>query len=543
MGNAKPALVLLLITVGFVLLIACTNVSNLVLARATGRRREAATRVALGAGWMRLAGLYLAESLLIAGAGGVLGIALAHASLRVLLDLYPGGTPRLDQVGVDSTVLLYTLGLSAATGFLLGVIPAFAAGRSNLQTALKAGGRMVGEGSGGSRLRDALVALEVAMAFVLLVGGGLLLRSFAKLTAVDPGFHADRILTLSVFLTPPKYPTLADRFHYVDRAKEAIAALPGVGSVAAVTDPPLGEGWLTMSVFEEGRPLSVAASPNVTFRGVSEDYFRLLGIPLRAGRFFDSTDDEDGQKVVVVNETFVRRVLSGGNVLGRRILWADEERDQTPMRIVGVVADVHHRRIDREEGPVVYAPIKQITFYWMRWFTFALEARDPESSGGMARDALLGVDPDQPVFQIRTLATAIASSLAERRFQLFLVQLFAVAALVLAALGVYGVISHTVTHRTHEIGLRLSLGARRRDILGLFVLRGMRWTLVGLVAGLAAAFVVTRYMTAMLFGITSLDPYTFAAVGILLAGVALSASYLPARRAAGLDPVRALRYE
>jgi putative ABC transport system permease protein len=423
------------------------------------------------------------------------------------------------------------------------MVPAIDAWRGGLSRSLKAGGRSELEGSRKSRLRDSLVALEVALSLVLLVGGGLLMRSFLKLTSVDPGFRAERTLTMSVFLTPPRYQTIPERWQYVERALERMAVLPGVQSAAAITDPPLSQGFMTMSVFEEGRPMDVAEAPDAAFRAVTEEYFGTLGIPLLEGRGFESRDDERGEKVVVVNESFAR-LWGEGSAIGRRIRWADAQRDQTPMRIVGVVRDIHSRGLDKDEGPAVYAPMRQITFPWLRWFTFALRAGgDAAALTGASRDALLGIDPDQPVFQIRTLENALASSVAERRFHLLLVQAFAAVALVLAALGVYGVISHTVSERTREIGLRVSLGARRRDILRLFVGRGMRFSLLGILAGLAAAAGLTRFMASMLFGIEPVDPWTFGTVALILGAVALAASFVPARRAAGFDPAKALRYE
>jgi putative ABC transport system permease protein len=542
-GKAEPALVLLLVAVGFVLLIACINVSNLMLTRAVARRRDAATRMALGARWTRLARGYLAESLSISLAGGVLGVLLAMLGLRVLLRLHPGGVPRLDQVGIDTGVLVFTLAVSAATGLALGLVPALDAWRGGLSSSLKAGGRAELEGSRGSRLRGLLVTLEVALSLVLLVGGGLLMRSFLKLTAVDPGFRAERTLTMSVFLTPPRYQTIPERWEYAERALVSIAALPGVQAAAAITDPPLSQGFLTMSVFEEGRPMALAEAYKAAFRAVSDGYFTTLRIPLREGRGIEPGDDERAEKVVVVNESFAR-LLGEGSVVGRRIRWADRERDPNPLTIVGVVNDIRSRGLDQNEGPAIYAPMKQITFGWLRWFTFALRAAgEAEALAGASRDALLRIDPDQPVFEIRTLESALASSVAERRFHLFLVQAFAAVALVLAALGVYGVMSHSVSERTREIGLRVSLGAQRRDILGLFVRRGMRFSVAGILAGLAAAAGLTRFMASMLFGVEPLDPWTFGTVALLLVSVALAASFVPARRAADFDPAKAMRYE
>jgi putative ABC transport system permease protein len=542
-GRAEPALLLLQVAVGFVLLIACTNVSNLMLTRAASRRRDAATRVALGAGFSRLARGHLAESLSIALAGGALGVLGAKVALGFLLLLHPGGVPRLDQVEIDPNVIAFALAVATATGLALGIVPVIDAWRGGLSSSLKAGGRSELDGSRRSRLRDALVTLEVALSLVLLVGGGLLMRSFLKLTAVDPGFHAERTLTMNVFLTPPRYQSIPERGQYVERAVESLGSLPGVQSAAAITDPPLGQGGLSMSVFEEGRPLAVAEATKASFRAVTDGYFRTLGIPLREGRGFEPGDDERSEKVVVINESLAR-VLGGGSAIGRRLHWADLERDRSPMRIVGVVRDVRSRGLDRDEGPALYAPMKQVTFPWLRWFTFALRATgEADALTLVSRDALLRIDPDQPVFQIRTLEEALASTVAERRFHLFLVQAFAAVALVLAALGVYGVISHTVSERTREIGLRVSLGAQRRDILGLFVGRGMRFSVAGILAGLAAAAGLTRFMASMLFGIEPIDPWTFGTVAFLLIAVAFAASLLPARRAAGFDPAKALRYE
>ncbi len=542
-GGTQNALLVLLGAVGCVLLIACANVGNLLLARTASRQREYAVRAALGAGRRRLLRQFLTENLLLALAGGALGVAVGEAGVRLLLRIHPGGLPRLDQVELDATVLGAALLLTLVAGVALGLLPALQFSRINLQGSLKEGARSTGERRHG-RMRSALVVAEVAVAVVLLVGGGLLLRSFAKLLAIEPGFATSRAMSMSVFLTPPGYRTMAERVNYCDRALANLLAVPGVEAAAVVTNPPLGEGWASYSFYEEGQPVAVADAPLTGFVAASEDYFSTLEIPLVAGRSFAPTDQADAPRVLVVNESFVRRMWPNETAIGKRLRWADAQRDVGPLEIVGVVRDARTWGLDKEEGPTAYAPVRQVTFPWVRWFSFVVRtAGAPEPLMASLRDQVLRADPDRPVYAMRTLEDALEASLAVRRFNMLLLEMFAAVALALAVVGIYGVISYTVTQRTQEIGVRIALGAQRADIWRLVVRGGMLWTLAGVALGLGGALVLTRYLQTLLFTIEPTDPATYAAVAATLLLVALAACWWPARRATLVEPMVALRHE
>ena len=542
-GDVQQPLLVLLGAVGCVLMIACANVGNLLLARTAARQRESAIRTALGAGRMRLLRQFLAENLLLGLTGGVAGVALGYAGLRLLVGMHPGGIPRLDLVTLNPIVFGFALALSLATGALLSLIPAWQASQLDVQTALREGARSAGS-RGRNLIRNGLVIAEVALAVVLLVGGGLLLRSFAKLSAVEPGFAVSRSLLMSVFLTPPGYRTIPERVAYTDRALAGLQSAAGVEAVAAVTDPPLGEGWLSMSFYEEGSPKAIADSPLTGFRAVSEDYFRAMQIAMRGGRTFERADDADRPRVVVVNESFARLLWPNGDAIGKRVRWSDPQRDVGPMEIVGVVADVRARGLEKSEGPVLYAPIRQITFPWMRWFTFVTRTSgDPRALVANLRAAAQSADPAKPLFAVRTLDEALDESLAERRFNMFLLQVFAALALLLAGVGIYGVVAYSVAQRTQEIGIRMALGAQQARVLRMVLSQGMAPTLAGIAAGILGSLGVTRFLMAQLFEVSPTDPVTLAAVAGGLAVVAALACLLPARRATQVDPVIALRSE
>lgn len=543
-GRVRPALLVLLGAVGFVLLTACANVGSLLLGRAVARARESAIRAALGAGRMRLLRQFLVENVLLALAGGAAGVAIGYLALPVIVHLHPGGIPRMDEVRLDALVLFVTLAVSIVTGLALGLIPGAQAWRTNLAGSLKEGGRNASGGASGARLRDVLVATEVALALVLLTGGGLLLRSFRNIIAVEPGFVSDRVLLLSAFLTPPGYRTTLERLDYVKRALENLETLPGVESAAAVTDPPLGESGLTLSFHEAGNPRTTADSPQAYFRATSDEYFRTLKIPLVRGRTFEPSDDRGSRVVVVINEALARQIWPNDDPLGKRIRWSDPMRDVGPIEVVGVVKDVKHRGRDANEGGVAYGSIRQVTFPWLRGFTFTVRtAGDPAPRTDSIRHAILRADPTKPLYDVRTVAEALDASVAERRFHLFVLQLFAVLALTLAAVGIYGVVSYSVAERTREVGLRMALGAEGTHVFRLVMRRGLRSTLTGLAVGIAAALGLTRFLASMLFAVEPTDPGTLAAVVAVLFAVAVGACAFPARRAVRIDPILALHEE
>lgn len=542
-GPVRLALLMLFGAVGAVLIIAGANVANLLLARAAAREGESAVRAALGAGRWRLFTHFLAESLVLGGLGGIAGLVLGYFGLHLLVRLHPGGIPRLDEVTLNLPVLGFAGGLALATGVALSLFPALKAVRLDLQSALRERGR----GNSGPRrmlTRSGLVVCEVALAMVLSVCSGLLFKSFVGVRAVAPGFATERVLMMSTFLTAPGYNQMAERTAYVDRALDALRGVPGVEIAAATTDPPLADGTMTMSFYEDGAPRSVADSPMAVSRAVSPEYFRSLQIDLVAGRQLAPSDVAASPRVAVVNESFARRVWPGADALGKSVHWSDPQRDVGPIRVVGVVRDGHSRGLEKGEGLAIYVPIAQITFPWLRSFNFVTRTvGDPRALTEPLRRTLQAVDPDRPVFGIRPLDEALDASLAERRFNMLLVQLFAALALLLSAVGIFGVVSSSVTERRREIGIRVALGGRREQITRLVVRQGMRPIVAGITLGAAGALVASRLLVSQLYAVRPTDPMTFTFVAAWLTSVALVACFLPARRATRVDPALALRQD
>jgi putative ABC transport system permease protein len=431
-----------------------------------------------------------------------------------------------------------------ATGIFLGFLTALQGTTGDLQTALQQGGRTGAAGAGADWVRSGLVVAEIALAFMLLIGGGLLLRSFSLLTAVDPGFHAEKILTMTALLTPPKYMRIADENTYARRALENVEKLPGVETAASISSLPLHDWTGQYGIVIEGRTSAPADEPLAGYHVITPGYFSTVGIPLMSGRGVAATDTETSQRVIVINRAMARKFWPGEDPIGRRIRWASGDLDQAWQTIVGVVGDVRASGLDKEAGPDIYAPYTQRTFPWLRQVCFVVRtANDPLAHLAETRRAILSVDPDQPLYDVSSFAQIVARSVAERRFQMLLLSAFAGLALVLAAVGTYGVISYGVTRRTQEIGIRMALGATPGNVMDLVLRRGLALTFGGLLLGIAGALALARTLSNLLYGVRPTDPATFAGVAALLAVAALAACAIPARRATRVDPLVALRHE
>jgi len=536
--QTRLMLIVFLAAVVFVLMIAAGNVANLLLARAAVREKEMAIRVALGAGRKRILSQLLVESMLLGCIGGGLGCALAMAATTVLKAMAPASVPRLDEVAVDARVLAFAMTLSVVTGILFGLAPALQASRSNVNEPLKEAGRSGGGGAAHQRLRDALVVAEVALSVALLVGAGLLVRSMWMLQNVNPGFDPHNILTMQVSLSGPLDATGDKARAFYRSTLEKVASLPGVVAAATSSIVPLSGGNTSIEIVVPGRPADAAGVvPSADWRVVSARYFGTLGVPLR-GRDFDDRDVGDSRSVIVSAET-VRRYWPGVDPIGRTFHWHDA--DGPVMTIVGVAADVRQLSLETEPAPVVYLP--STAFRWNPMFLLVRTAADPAALSAAIRNAVRAIDSNVPISNVRTADEIVARSVGPRRFNLFLLGSFAAVALLLACVGLFGVMSYLVSQRTHDIGVRLALGALPRDIFRLVVGRGMALAGGGAVLGVGAAFWLTRSLETLLFQVRPTDVLTFASVVIVLLGVALVACALPARRATRVDPVIALRYE
>ncbi|HKS41990.1 MAG TPA: ABC transporter permease [Blastocatellia bacterium] len=539
-GDVEPSLILLLSAVGFVLLIACANVANLLLARATSRQKEIAIRTAVGASRSRIIRQLLTESFVLALAGGLLGLLAALWSIDLLTAANLANIPRINEVSLDGRVFGFTMAVSILTGLIFGLVPAIGASKPDLNETLKEGGRSSTEGRHRNRLRGLLVISEVALSLVLLVGAGLLIKSFVKLSEVKLGFDTDNVLAVQIAPPRAKYPNPQDGANFFQQVIERTNELPGVESAGVVNMLPLSGGNTIITFTIEGRPVPAGQEPGANFRKVSADYFRTMGIPVLQGRVFTEHDTKDAPHVIIVNETFARRYLPGEQPLGKRIIIGDD--NPPPCEIVGVVGDIRHAGQDAEPAPEYYIPNLQDP---ARYMYLVARTSSPDSASMIAavRSAIKEVNKTQYIPQVHTMDEMLAETVAGRRFSMMLVGAFASVALILAAVGIYGVISYSVTQRTHELGIRMALGAQTSDVLKLVIVQGLSLTIVGVAIGLVAAFALTRLMSGLLFGVSATDPLTFAVISLILTGVALVACFVPARRAAKVDPIVALRYE
>ena len=540
--SVKPALLVLLGAVAFVLLIACANVANLLLARAAIREKEIAIRVALGARRSRIVRQLLTESAVLGLVGGAAGLLMAVLGLKVLVALSPGDIPRFDQAGIDGRVLFFTLVVSLLTGLIFGLVPSLQTSKPDLNHTLKEGGRG-STGAGSARVRNLLVVSEIALSLVLLVGAGLLIRSFMRLQQFDLGFNPDNLATMRIQLPGTKYrePAQVDAFY--KQLFERIQSVPGVQSVGAISAVFIDDTPNSTNFSIEGRPVPTGAdSIEVPFDSVSSDYFRVMGIPLRMGREFDDRDVRGSMPVVIVNETFVKRFFPDEDPLGKRFVYGTLAPDNNEwITIVGVVGDMRRTGFDRPVRPETFLPQSQNPSNALT--VVARTAGEPANLSSTLRSEVWAIDRDQSVYDLKTMDQTLAEMSSQRRFNMLLLGVFAALALTLAAVGIYGVMSYSVAQRTHEIGIRMALGARGTDVLGMVVRRGMVLVTAGIGVGLIGAVALTRLMSSLLYGISATDPLTFVLIPIVLAVVALGACYVPARKATRVDPMIALRYE
>jgi putative ABC transport system permease protein len=542
-GDTRYSLFILFAAVSFVLLIACANFANLLLARASERQREFVIRSALGADRWRLIRQLLTESVLLALAGGALAVVLAFWGTSLLVAFKPENLPRLSEIVVDWRVLGFTLGISLLTGLVFGLAPAWAASRSGAGDALKEGGRSATAGSARQRLRSTFVVVELAVALVLLVGAGLLVKTFWKLRSVEPGFNPDRMITMRVELPESRYKDVPPQTRFRKQVLAGMNSVPGV-QAAMISELPLSGDSLNHDFLVENRPpIAPGDEPSVETRSVLGDYFKVMQIPLQRGRDFGPQDfDEKAPLVGVANETLVRQYFQNEDPVGKRVRWARNPQVEW-ITIIGVVGDVKHFGLDLPEEPALYTPYTQIS-PWKRWMSFAARTQgDAAGTTQALKQEVWKVDSQLPVTKVETMSEVTASSFAARRFNMTLLSLFAGLALMLAAIGIYGVMSNAVTQRTQEIGIRLALGARTIDVLKLIIRNGMTLVGIGVALGLAGAFALTRLMRTLLFGVTPTDGLTIAIVSVVLIGVAFLACFIPARRATKVDPLVALRYE
>ncbi|HEX8139616.1 MAG TPA: ABC transporter permease [Pyrinomonadaceae bacterium] len=541
-GDVRPALLVLLVAVTIVLLIASANVANLLLARAAGREKEISIRAALGASRGRIVRQLLSESLLLALLGGAASLLLAFWGVDLMLKLAPEGIPRLEEIRIDASALGWTALISLLTGIVFGLAPALQGSRLNLNEALKEGGRSSTESLGKRRWRNVLVVAELAMATMLLIGASLLLKSFWRLQKVDPGVDPERVLTMDIALRGERYAEPEQVQAFSKQLLERVAALPGVRAVAVSNSLPPDERDFSSDFTVEGQPLDARkGAPVADFILASKDYFRVLTLPLRRGRYFTDADSKDAPRVVIINESLERQFFAQGDAIGRRLnLSAQGEPEWA--QIVGVVGDVKYTGLETETQPAIYQPVGQNPS-WGMFLIVKTEAADPLTLTPAIRREVRAIDQELPVANVSTLEHRLAVAVTQPRFRTTLIAVFAGIALVLASVGIYGVISYSVTQRTHEIGIRMALGARAVDVLGLLLKQGMLMAVVGVGLGLIAAFALTRLMRSLLFGVSATDPSTFILIALLLTTVALLATYLPARRAMKVDPLVALRAE
>jgi putative ABC transport system permease protein len=538
-GDIRTALLVLLGSVGFVLLIACANVANLLLARASSRQREVAVRSVLGASRRRLVQQHLTENLLLGLVGGILGLLLALWGIDTLIRLAPGDLPRLTEIAIDRWVLMFTLGVSLVTGIAFGLVPAHQASKPNLQTSLKEGGRNATLGGKTVSYRGLLIVGEVALSLVLLCGAGLLIKSLVHLQTEEPGFEPGNVLSMYIVLSEAQYPDGERQNQFFKQVVERVEALPGVASVGGIYALPFTGSAAMNSFGIEGRPTTPAKPYNVVYQTVTPGFLRTMGTPLLAGRNLTWQDDANGRQVLVINETLARRHWPDEDPVGKRVSLGG---DDSYWEIVGVVGDVRHFGYESAPDPQMYISYMQLPTPRMALVVRA-QGGDPTGLAGSVREQVYAVDPNQPVFAVRTLDEVVRGSTRQRRFTVELLGLFAIVAILLAMVGIYGVMSYSVSQRVHEIGVRMALGARRSEVLRLTMAKGLKWVLAGTALGVVAALGMTRLVSSLLYGISATDPAVFVGVAVLLVATATMAAYLPASRASRVDPVVALRHE
>jgi putative ABC transport system permease protein len=542
-GNLRTPLLIIFGAVGLVLLIACANFANLLLARAAEREREMVIRSALGANRLRIIRQLLTESVMLAICGGGLGLVLAMWGIDLLVALKPQELPRLNEIRIDPTTLLFTLGVSIATGLVFGLMPAWSISRSNVNDALKETARGATAGIAKQRLRSTLVVAEIAIALVLLVGAGLLIKSFLQLRTVNPGFNADNLMTMRIDLPEYRYKEIPKQTQFRTALLEDLNALPGV-EAAMVSELPLGPDILTHNFVIEGRPpVAVGEEPELLTRSVEGQYFRTMQMTLQGGRDFTLQDGDGAPLVGIVNQSFANEFFDGQSPIGARVRWARDQQINW-ITIIGVVSDVKYFGLNQPEQSALYTPYAQSGRAWKRWMN--LVVRSQSESAALLQEVKSRVwklDSQIPLNKVRPMREIIGASMAGERFNTLLLTLFAGIALVLSASGIYGVMAYAVAQRTKEIGIRMALGAGMRDVLSMVIRQGMKLTLLGVGIGLLAAFALTRLLQNLVFGVSTTDPVTFALIAVLLSFIALLACLVPARRAIKVDPLVALRYE
>jgi putative ABC transport system permease protein len=539
-ANVRSPLLMMMVAVSFVLLIACTNVANLLLARATVRRREIGIRIALGAGRRRLIQQFLTEGLLLSLIGGAMGIGLAWLTMNMLGKLAFPFLPRSQEIQIDSRVLLFTLAVSILTSVVFGLIPSLQAGKTDVQETLKEGGNTVSASSVGGWLRPILVVVEVAAAVVLLIGAGLMVRSILRIREIEPGLKPQNLLTAKLSLPRDKYKDAEAAVRFHQQLIERVKTVPGVESVGMTSHLPIEEQGYNGNISVEGKTYPPNESPLVEYRAVSEDYFQTTNIPLLRGRLFSKQEHDDVQPVVIINDAMAKHIWPGEDPVGKRV---GDDRKST---VIGVVGDVKNYGLLRKPAPEMYAPYTQATVWPdMRWNMRLLvrSTLDSSSVAAAVRKEVQAVDPGQPIYAVQTMNLVIENTVRDKSLNTTLLTVFAGVSLLLAVIGVYGVMSYTVAQHTREIGIRMALGAQPRAILKLIMGRGLVLVSVGAVIGVLASIGLTRFMESMLFGVTPTDPLTFVAIVLLLGVVALIACLLPAQRAMRVDPIVVLRHQ
>jgi putative ABC transport system permease protein len=538
-ANVRSTLVMMMVAVGFVLLIACTNVANLLLARATVRRREISIRIALGAGRRRLVQQFLAEGLLLSVLGGGLGIALAWWSMGVLGKIAFPFMPRSQEIRIDAPVLLFTLAVAILTSVVFGVIPSLQAGKTDVQTTLKEGGNTASDSFVGGWLRQLLVVIEVAAAVVLLIGAGLMIRSVLRIREVEPGLKPQNLLTAKITLPKERYGDADSAIRFYQQVLERVKNVPGVQTAAIISHLPVEETGYNGNISVTDKTYPPNESPVVEYRAVSEDYFQTAGVPLLRGRLFSKQEGDDMQPVVVINDAMAKQIWPGEDPIGKQVT------DYTNATVIGVVGSVKNRGMLQQAVPEMYAPYT-VKGFWpdMRWNMRILvrSTLDNNSIAGAVRREVQAVDPAQPIYAVQGMNLVIENTVKDKSLNTTLMSVFASVSLLLALIGVYGVMSYTVAQHTREIGIRMALGAQPGSILRLIIGRGLVLVSMGVAIGVLASFALTRFIENMLFGVTPTDPLTFAMIVVLLGFVALLACLIPAARAMRVDPIVVLRH-